>query len=89
MKNFWNTLQSTAASALFWKRLNLFLTFFWLAMIPIATFTGWINSTSFVSYLSLMALVLASQSSWQASRVEFKGDVRDPNTDVEDPKAEN
>lgn len=74
------------ATALFWKRFNLFLTCFWIALVPIAIIFGWINSTAFVSALSLVALILASQSSWQASRVEHKADIRDPDMDVEDPK---
>ena len=74
------------ATALFWKRFNLFLTFFWIALVPTAFITGWVHSSVFISTLSLVALILASQSSWQASRVEFKGDVRDPETDVVDPK---
>lgn len=65
-------------TALFWKRLNLFLTFFWIALLPVAFFTGWVKSSVFISTLSLVALILASQSSWQASRVEHKADVRDP-----------
>lgn len=75
-------------SARFWKQFNLYLTFFWIALIPISFWTGWIKSVTFVSLLSMVALVLASQSSWQASRVEFKSDVRDPTSEVEDKKNE-
>jgi len=81
-------IKEAPKSARFWKQFNLYLTFFWLALLPVAYFAGWLEQTTFVSVLSLVALVLASQSSWQSSRVEFKADVRDPDSDVEDLKNE-
>jgi len=41
-------------------------------MIPISFFTGWINSVTYVSVLSLWALVSGHWAAWQASRVEVK-----------------
>jgi len=73
---------SFLSSALFWKRFNLGLTFFWLALIPLSFTFGWVKSNTFISALSLIALVLGSQASWQASRVERKAEERDPNTDT-------
>lgn len=49
---------------------------FWLALIPVAAVTGWVNSPAFISYLSLIALVLSSLSWWQAGRVEVKEDEK-------------
>ena len=46
------------------------LTIFWIAMIPISTATGWINSVAYVASLSLWALVSGHWSAWQAARVE-------------------
>ena len=66
--------------ASFWQKVNLYLTFFWLILIPIAFITGLARQTWFVTLISLIALALASQSSWQASRNEYKEDQRDPDT---------
>jgi hypothetical protein len=41
-------------------------------MIPVSFFTGWINSVTYVSVLSLWALVSGHWAAWQASRVEVK-----------------
>jgi hypothetical protein len=46
----------------------------WFALWAMATLTGWINQTSFVSHISMIALILGSWSSWQAARVEVKQD---------------
>ncbi len=66
--------------ASFWQKFNLAMTFFWLAMIPVSFSTGLAEQTSFVTLISLIALVLAAQSSWQSSRNEVKEDIRDPDT---------
>jgi hypothetical protein len=39
-------------------------------MIPISIETGWVKSVTYVSALSLWALVSGHWSTWQASRVE-------------------
>ena len=41
----------------FMRRVNGWLTIFWVAMIPIAYEAGWLTSVTFVSALSLWALV--------------------------------
>lgn len=70
--------------ASFWQKFNLVLTLFWIVLIPVAFVTGLANQTWFVTLISLIALALASQSSWQASRNEHKEDVRDPDTPTDD-----
>jgi hypothetical protein len=52
------------------RRLNGWLTIFWVAMIPISFQLGWLKSVTFVSALSLWALVSGHWSTWQAARVE-------------------
>lgn len=56
------------------RRVNGWLTIFWLFMIPVSVATGWINSVQYVSALSLWALVSGHWSAWQAARVEVKQD---------------
>jgi hypothetical protein len=52
------------------RRLNGWLTIFWIVMIPLSIVTGWIHSVAYVSALSLWALVSGHWSTWQAARVE-------------------
>jgi hypothetical protein len=52
------------------RRVNGWLTMFWVAMIPVSLATGWVNSVTYVSALSLWALVAGHWSAWQAARVE-------------------
>jgi hypothetical protein len=52
------------------RRVNGWLTMFWLAMIPVSLATGWVKSVVYVSALSLWALVSGHWSAWQAARVE-------------------
>jgi len=52
------------------RRVNGWLTVFWLAMIPISIVTHWISSVTYVAALSLWALVSGHWSAWQAARVE-------------------
>jgi hypothetical protein len=56
----------------FMRRVNGWFTIFWAVMIPVSFFTGWINSVTYVSVLSLWALVSGHWAAWQASRVEVK-----------------
>jgi hypothetical protein len=55
---------------IFMRRVNGWLTIFWLAMIPISYALGWLNSVVYVSALSLWALVSGHWAAWQAARVE-------------------
>jgi hypothetical protein len=52
------------------RRVNGWLTIFWLAMIPISIITHWVSSVTYVAALSLWALVSGHWSAWQAARVE-------------------
>jgi hypothetical protein len=52
------------------RRLNGWLTLFWVAMIPVSFALGWLKSVTYVSALSLWALVSGHWSTWQAARVE-------------------
>jgi uncharacterized membrane protein len=52
------------------RRVNGWLTIFWLVMIPISYTMHWLSSVVYVSALSLWALVAGHWSSWQAARVE-------------------
>jgi hypothetical protein len=56
----------------FMRRVNGYLTIFWIVMIPISIATGWISSVTYVAALSLWALVSGHWSAWQAARVEVK-----------------
>lgn len=59
---------------MFMRRVNGWLTIFWLVMIPVSLATGWVKSVTYVSALSLWALVSGHWSAWQAARVEVKQD---------------
>jgi hypothetical protein len=52
------------------RRVNGWLAIFWILMIPVSIETGWVHSVTYVSALSLWALVSGHWSTWQASRVE-------------------
>jgi hypothetical protein len=54
----------------FMRRLNGWLTIGWVVMIPVSYELGWLHSVTFVSALSLWALVSGHWSTWQAARVE-------------------
>jgi hypothetical protein len=54
----------------FMRRVNGWLTIFWIAMIPVSWALGWLNSVTYVSALALWGLVSGHWGSWQAARVE-------------------
>ncbi|HEY8316402.1 MAG TPA: hypothetical protein VIG35_06010 [Gaiellaceae bacterium] len=66
-KSLWESIQG---DPVFMRRVNGWLTMFWLAMIPVSYEMGWLNSVVYVSALSLWALVSGHWSAWQAARVE-------------------
>jgi hypothetical protein len=68
-KSLWASVQGDPG---FMRRVNGWLTMFWLAMIPISFVMGWLNSVVYVSALSLWALVSGHWSAWQAARVEVE-----------------
>lgn len=61
----------------FWKWVHFAGIFVMLAIWGFATLTGLVKSVTFVSHVSMLALVLAEFSAWQASRTEQKEDDRD------------
>ncbi len=69
------------------RRVNGWLTVFWLVMIPISYTMHWLNSVVYVSALSLWALVAGHWSSWQAARVEVAQD-REVRRQRDDPMEE-
>lgn len=46
----------------------------WIGLWIAATIFGWLSSVTFVSHMSMIALVLASASAWTAARTEDKQD---------------
>ncbi len=66
-KGLWASVQGDPA---FMRRVNGWLTLFWVAMIPVSYELGWLKSVAYVSALSLWALVAGHWSTWQAARVE-------------------
>lgn len=69
IKSLWASVQG---DPLLMRRVNGWLTIFWIAMIPVSILTGWINSVTYVAALSLWALVSGHWSAWQGARVEVE-----------------
>jgi hypothetical protein len=67
VKTLWAAVQEDPK---FMRRVNGWLTVFWIAMIPVSVVMGWITSVAYVSALSLWALVSGHWAAWQAARVE-------------------
>lgn len=58
--------------AKFLRKFHGWATIFWIVIIPISLLLGWLESVTFVSALSIWALVASHWAAWQASRVEEK-----------------
>ncbi|HEY3436467.1 MAG TPA: hypothetical protein VGK35_02150 [Actinotalea sp.] len=69
VKSLWTAVQG---DPVFMRRVNGWLAVFWIVMIPISMWKGWLNSVVYVSALSLWALVSGHWSAWQAARVEVR-----------------
>ena len=69
IKSLWASVQG---DPVFMRRVNGWLALFWIVMIPVSYFMGWLNSVVYVSALSLWALVSGHWSAWQAARVEVR-----------------
>lgn len=67
VKSLWASVQG---DPVFMRRVNGWLTIFWVLMIPLSFAMHWLSSVIYVSALSLWALVTGHWSSWQAARVE-------------------
>ncbi len=81
IKSLWASIQG---DPVFMRRVNGWLTVFWIAMIPISLAMHWLTSVVFVSALSLWALVSGHWSAWQAARVEVNQDLEARKRDEED-----
>ena len=71
VRTLWASIQG---DPVLMRRVNGWLTVFWLLMIPLSLVTGWISSVTYVAALSLWALVSGHWSAWQAARVEVRQD---------------
>jgi hypothetical protein len=69
IKSLWASVQG---DPIFMRRVNGWLTVFWIVMIPVSVATHWLNSVTYVAALSLWALVSGHWSAWQAARVEVE-----------------
>jgi hypothetical protein len=63
-------LTSIRGDPVFMRRLNGWLTVFWIVMIPVSLAMHWLSSVTYVSALSIWALVSGHWSTWQAARIE-------------------
>jgi len=81
LKSLWASIQG---DPVFMRRVNGWLTVFWLVMIPVSIATHWISSVTYVAALSLWALVSGHWSAWQAARVEVKQEQEERARDDED-----
>jgi len=69
IKSLWASVQG---DPVFMRRVNGWLTVFWILMIPVSIMFGLLSSVAYVSALSLWALVSGHWSAWQAARVEVE-----------------
>lgn len=56
------------------RRVQGWLVIFFIVLIPVSLATGWVKSVTFVSALSLWALVASHGAWWAAASVEVKQD---------------
>jgi hypothetical protein len=54
------------------KAINGWLTVLWIVLIPVSAAFGLLTSVTYVSALSLYAIVTGHMSTWQAARVEAR-----------------
>jgi hypothetical protein len=85
VKSLWASIQG---DPVFMRRVNGWLTIFWIVMIPLSIATGWISSVTYVAALSLWALVSGHWSAWQAARVEVKQEQEAKEKEQDDIPAE-
>jgi hypothetical protein len=69
VKSLWASIQG---DPVLMRRINGWLTIFWIVMIPVSIALGLLSSVVYVSALSLWALVSGHWSAWQAARVEVE-----------------
>jgi hypothetical protein len=81
VKSLWASIQG---DPVFMRRVNGWLTVFWIVMIPISVITHWIDKVTYVAALSLWALVSGHWSAWQAARVEVNQQKEEERRAAED-----
>jgi len=81
VKSLWASIQG---DAVFMRKVNGWLTVFWIVMIPVSLVMHWISSVTYVAALSLWALVSGHWSAWQAARVEVNQAQEQEKKDAED-----
>jgi hypothetical protein len=62
VKTLWALVQKDPH---FMRRVNGWLTIFWIGMIPVSIVMGWLTSVAYVSALSLWALVSGHWAAWK------------------------
>jgi hypothetical protein len=85
VRSLWASVQG---DPVFMRKVNGWLTIFWLLMIPVSLWTHWISSVTYVAALSLWALVSGHWSAWQAARVEVNQAEQDVRREREDVPGE-
>jgi hypothetical protein len=85
VKSLWASIQG---DPVFMRRVNGWLTIFWILMIPVSLITHWISSVAYVAALSLWALVSGHWSAWQAARVEVNQQRQAEKQEAEDVAGE-
>jgi hypothetical protein len=69
MQGLWSRVQDDPALM---RKAQGWITVAWVVMIPVSLATGWVRSVTFVSALSLWALVASHGAWWAAATVECK-----------------
>lgn len=69
IRSLWASVQG---DPVFMRKVNGWLTIFWIVMIPVSIALDLLSSVQYVSALSLWALVSGHWSAWQAARVEVR-----------------
>lgn len=81
VKSLWSSIAGNPAV---FKKINGWLTVVWIIMVPVSIGMGWTKSVSYVSALSIYALITGHLSTWQAARVEVKQEEQEQKADEED-----
>ena len=81
VKALWASVQG---DPVFMRRVNGWLTIFWIVMIPVSLATGWLQQRRVRVGLSLWALVSGHWSAWQAARVEVNQERQQLQRDEQD-----
>jgi hypothetical protein len=69
VRTFWLKLKD---EPVLMRRVQGWLTILWVVMIPLSLAMGWVKSVTFVSALSLWALVASHGAWWAAASVECR-----------------